>query len=135
MSGATAATFTVPPVTAPVSYWCRATSLGNPTAITDSAAATLSFCAGPSIYGPYAQYLGYNQWRLFVDVGPDDLGNVHCAWYTGVAGNAAQSVLQYEGGTYTNVTATGTQTWWCRAWYDDNSCYTDSGGATIYKVQ
>jgi len=137
MSGATAATFTVPPVTtAPVSYWCKVTSAGNSTAFDYSAEATLSFCTGPSIYGPYAQYLGYNQWQLAVGSYVDeDIGNFYCAWYTGVPGNVAQSVFQYEGGNYTYVTATGTQTWWCRAWYSDHSCYTDTGGATIYKVQ
>jgi hypothetical protein len=136
MSGATAPTFTVPPVTAPVSYWCRVTSVGNPTAIADSAEATLSFCTGPSVYGPYAQYLGYNQWMLSVGAyAEEDIGNFSCAWYTGVPGNVAQSVFQYEGGNYTNVTATSTQTWWCRAWYSDHSCYTDTGGATTYKVQ
>lgn len=135
MSGATAATFTVPPVTAPVSYWCRVTSVGNPTAITDSAEASLSFCTGPSIFGPIAQNLGYNSWLVGIDVDEADLGNVDCAWYTGVPGNLSQSVFQFEGGTYFYTTATGTQTWWCRAWYNDRSCYTDSGGATIYKVQ
>jgi hypothetical protein len=135
MSGATAATFTVPPVTQPVSYWCRVTSVGNPTAVTDSAEATISFCTGPSIYGPMTQYLGYNQWRLGINVEEQDLGNVDCSWYVGVPGNVSQSVFQYEGGTYTNVTATSSQTWWCRAWYSDHSCYTDTGGATIYKVQ
>jgi hypothetical protein len=137
MSGATAATFTVPPVTtAPVSYWCKVTSVGNSTAIDYSAEATISFCTGPSTYGPYAQYFGYNQWMLSVGAYlEEDMGNFYCAWYTGVPGNVAQSVFQYEGGNYTYVTATGTQTWWCRAWYNDHSCYTDSGGATIYKVQ
>jgi hypothetical protein len=136
MSGATAPTFTVPPVTEPVSYWCRVTSVGDPTAIAYSTEATLSFCTGPSIAGLFSQYLGYNQWRLYINVGEEDFGNVDCAWYTGVPGNVAQSVWQGEGGTYTGViTATSTQTWWCRAWYSDRSCYTDSWGATIYKVQ
>jgi hypothetical protein len=137
MSGATAATFTVPPVTtAPVSYWCKVTSVGNSTAIDYSAEATLSFCTGPSIYGPMTQYLGYNQWQLGVGAfAEEDIGNFYCAWYTGVPGNVAQSVFQYEGSNNTWVTATGTQTWWCRAWYNDHSCYTDSGGATIYKRQ
>ncbi len=135
ISGATAATFTVPPVSASASYWCKVTSAGDSTAVANSAEATLSLCTGPTIYYLYPQYLGYNQWRLSLGIGEEDLGNVYCAWYTGVPGNVAQSVLQYEGGTYTNVLATGTQTWWCRAWYSDNSCYTDTGGATIYKVQ
>jgi len=135
MSGATAPTFTVPPVTAPVSYWCRVTSVGDPTAIAYSAEATLSFCTGPAVYGPSAQYVGYNQWYLGMAVlAEEDIGTFYCAWYTGIPGDVAQSVFQYNGGNI-YVTATGTQTWWCRAWYEDNRCYTDSGGATIRKVQ
>ncbi|HKH48994.1 MAG TPA: hypothetical protein VKM72_30385 [Thermoanaerobaculia bacterium] len=136
MSGATAATFTVPPVTtAPVSYWCKVTSVGNSTAIDYSAEATLSFCTGPSTSGAYAQYFSNNYWRVTVDVAFEDRGIVRYLWYTGVPGNVSQSVFQFEGSSYLDVTATSTQTWWCRVWYADDSCYTDSGGATTYKVK
>jgi hypothetical protein len=133
VSGATSSSFTTPPVTGTTNYWCRVTSATQ--GMANSYHATVGLCTGPSITRFRAQYQYSNYWWISVTMAQADIGNVDYHWYTGVPGNVSQSVYKGEANGYKQVLATAQQTWWCRVWYNDQSCYTDTNGATIYPVE
>jgi Ig-like domain CHU_C associated/Peptidase inhibitor I9 len=135
MNGATSATFVTPAVTGSATYWCKVTSGSDGLAYSNGA--TVSLCNGPSASFT-AQYLWANSWQLSVNVVQSDLGNVKYQWYIGTPGNVAQSTpYGSTGSTYyrTIYSVTEPQTWWVRIWYTDDSCYSDTGGQTIYPVE
>lgn len=131
ISGATSSTLVTGPVTANTTYWVKVMS---GTTSTNSAQAVASPCVGPGVYLS-ASPQGAHNWKLMMTVSnEDDIGLVRYQWYLGTPGNVALSTPQGDGwGPYYKYVynVTTPQTWWVRAWYIDDSCYTDTSGATI----
>ncbi|HEV7242237.1 MAG TPA: S8 family serine peptidase [Thermoanaerobaculia bacterium] len=132
ISGATAASYTTPPITTATNYWCKVTSGQG---LTYTTHATVGLCTGPNVRDLQAQYNGSNYWWLTVRLWSGDVGSMHYHYYAGVPGNVAQSVFKGSANSWRNVLATQQETWWVRVWLNDNSCYTDTNGVTIYPVQ
>ncbi len=131
ISGATAASYLTPPVTATTTYWVKV--LSGSTSV-NSSQVTATLCTGPGISFTKTSQ-GSHSWKLTVNItNPDDLGLVKYQWYTGTAGDVTQSTAQGPI-TWTNYkyfyNLTESQTWWVRVWYDDDSCFTDSGAQTV----
>ncbi|MDP9193591.1 MAG: hypothetical protein M3P06_18000 [Acidobacteriota bacterium] len=132
ISGATSASYLTAPVTANTTYWVKVSS---GTTSVNSSQITATICAGPSVSFTKTSQ-GSHSWKLTISItNPEDLGLVKYQWYMGTPGDVSQSTAQ-GGITWTNYkyvyNLTESQTWWVRVWYDDDSCFTDTGAQTIY---
>jgi|GEM_PF-1326707 len=130
IAGATSASYTTPALTTETAYYCTITS--GTTAVAYSNYATVSICTGPFIGSITRQFVGGTLWVVTVSVGSPDNQNVKYLWYRGVPGNVAQSTFLGEGGTqFTVATPAQSTTYWARVQWLDDTCYSDSTGATI----
>jgi hypothetical protein len=131
ITGATSPAYTTPALTSETWFYVRVYS---GTLIAYANPATVTICAGPAVWMTYAQHSTHS-YTLIVQVDEADAGNVKFQWYTGTPGNVSQSTPQGPiGGQSQWYLGNVTQptTWWVRAWYLDDHCYTDTQGITVY---
>jgi hypothetical protein len=126
IAGATGPNYTTPAVTADTTYWVAVTS----GVATSYAYATVSLCVGPVIDYSYSQWLGNNAWYAIVQVNEQDRNNVSYYWYKGQTGDTSQPIGW--GNYYMYVNPTVTTSYWCRVWFADNSCSSDSAAITVH---
>jgi len=128
ISGATASSYTTPPMTTQTQYWVRVT---RGACSIDSATATIGVCVPPYVW--LNVYDWGDCWGFEVTPVAGGYGSWRYHWYKGPAGNVGASVDYGESGlSRNNVCPTATETWWVRVSnYDNPNCYKDISG-TIY---
>lgn len=124
--GATSATYTTPPLTATSSYYVKVTS--GTTGHDYSRWAHAFVCQGPGISSVTSTQINATTWQLTANINSWEAADTRYFWYKGPVGNVAASVYQGEAGNvfyaYNVVSST---TYWVRAMWVDETCYTDRG--------
>ena len=111
IAGATASSYTTPPLTSTTSYWVRVTnSVGG----ADSATATVTIGVGPTITAPpQGQTINAGQ-TATLTVAASGTAPFTYQWYVGVTGTTTTPIAGATANTYTTPALTATQSYWVR---------------------
>ena len=126
IAGATASSYTTPPLTSTTSYWVR---VSNTAGSVDSSTATIMVAASPTITTqPQNQTISAGT-TASLDVIATGTAPLTYQWYTGTSGVTTSPIAGATGSSYTTQALTSTTSYWVRV--SNTAGSVDSSTASI----